>query len=151
MQTGPNIYLIGSLKNPAVPEFGVWLRSQGFNVFDDWFAPGPEADAFWRKFEVLRGHTYIKALQCEAAENALQYDKRHLDQCDGAVLLGPAGKSGHMELGYVRGKGLPAWALLPSEPADWDLMYKLMSGLFLNRTELATAMRQHFKMEPGNG
>ena len=39
------IYLIGSLRNPKIPEIGRQLRDLGFDVLDDWFAAGPRADA----------------------------------------------------------------------------------------------------------
>ena len=49
------IYLIGSLKNPLVPKTGVLLRENGFEVFDDWYAAGPEADDMWQEYEQLKG------------------------------------------------------------------------------------------------
>ena len=38
------LYVIGSLRNPAVPQVAKRLREAGFLVFDDWYAAGPEAD-----------------------------------------------------------------------------------------------------------
>jgi len=38
------LYLIGSLRNPRVPEVAEILRWNGHLVFDDWYAAGPEAD-----------------------------------------------------------------------------------------------------------
>ena len=40
------IYIIGSLKNEKIPFIAKQIRELGFEVFDDWFSPGPEADDF---------------------------------------------------------------------------------------------------------
>ena len=34
------IYLIGSLRNPSIPETAAKLRDAGHEVFDDWFSAG---------------------------------------------------------------------------------------------------------------
>jgi len=123
-----SIYLIGSLRNPEVPVFAETLRAQGFDVFDDWYAAGPEADDFWRKYEISRGHSYMEALDGYAAQHVWEYDKSHLDRCDIGVLLLPAGRSGHLELGYMIGQGKPVYILLDGnylgENARFDVMYK---------------------------
>ena len=56
------IYLIGSLRNPRVPEIAAKLRDAGHVVFDDWFAAGPEADDWWQKYEIARGHNFKEGL-----------------------------------------------------------------------------------------
>ena len=99
------IYLIGSLRNPRIPEIAAQLRKAGHDVFDDWFAAGPEADDYWQKYEQGRGHNFKEGLQGYAANHVYNFDKHHLDQCDIAVLALPAGKSGHLELGYCVGRG----------------------------------------------
>ena len=40
----PCIYIIGSLRNPNVPQIGNTVRAAGFEAFDDWHGTGPEAD-----------------------------------------------------------------------------------------------------------
>src|SRR3990167_3349198 len=99
------VYLIGSLRNPEVPKIANKIRELGFEVFDDWFAAGPEADDKWRDYEKERGRNYKKALSGHAANHVFHFDLKHLDECDVAVLFLPAGKSGHLELGYILGKG----------------------------------------------
>ena len=44
------IYLMGSLRNPTIPELSVAIRKIGFEVFDDWYSPGPKADDHWRNY-----------------------------------------------------------------------------------------------------
>jgi cell division septation protein DedD len=44
------IYLIGSLKNrKKIIDLANRLRKLGFEVFDDWIAPGPDADDYWER------------------------------------------------------------------------------------------------------
>src|SRR3990172_601026 len=119
-----SIYLIGSLRNPEVPKLAAALRAAGHEVFDDWYAAGPEADDYWQRYEQdERGHSYIEALAGYAASHVFEYDRKHLDRCNTGVLLMPAGKSSHLELGYMIGQGKPGFIVLPSEPERFDVMY----------------------------
>ena len=133
-----SIYLIGSLRNPRVPLIGNELRSAGFEVFDDWFSGGPEADDCWKTYEQGRGHTYAQALEGLAARDIYDFDYRHLHRCDVMVLVTPAGKSAHLELGYMMGKGKPGFILFPDgEPTErWDVMYQFADVVCFSVNEL---------------
>lgn len=132
-----SIYLIGSLRNPKVPAIGKALRDIGYDVFDDWHAAGPEADDKWKEYEESRGHTYREAMSGLAAQHVFEFDYFHLNRCDLAVLVLPAGKSGHLELGYFRGLGKPAFILLDeNQPDRWDVMYKFATTLFFTLDEM---------------
>lgn len=118
------IYIIGSLRNrELVIEVGNKLRAIGIEGFDDWISPGPEADDKWKEYEEARGHTYLEALNGWAAKHVFEFDHFHLNRCDGAILLPPAGKSCHLEFGYMVGTGKPGWVLLDN-PERWDVMYQ---------------------------
>lgn len=117
------IYLIGSLRNKEIPTLANTIRAAGFEVFDDWFAAGPEADDKWKEYEQIRGRSYIDALSGAAARNVFSFDKRHLDSADAALLALPAGKSGHLELGYMLGRGRRGYVLIDN-PERWDVMYQ---------------------------
>lgn len=129
------IYLIGSLRNPEVHKVAQKIRGLGFTVFDDWYAAGPEADDKWRDYEKARGRTYREALTGLAANHVYQFDLRHLNESDVVVLYLPAGKSGHLELGYAIGRGKKGYILLDN-PERWDVMYKFAHGVFHNFEEL---------------
>lgn len=135
-----SIYLIGSLRNPAVPEFANRLRREGFYVFDDWYAAGPEADDKWRDYEKARGHTYIEGLDGLAANHVYQFDRFHLTRCDTAVLMLPAGKSGHLELGWMLGRDKLGYILL-DDPDRWDVMYKFADGVFTDPDKLIEELK----------
>lgn len=138
------IYLIGSLRNPKIPLFGNQLRDAGFHVFDDWYSAGPEADDHWQVYEKGRGHTLADALQGFAADNVFSFDRRHLDQCDAGILMLPAGKSGHLELGYLLGQGKRGYVLYEEEPERWDVMYRFANAVFFNQDELVKHLESFY-------
>lgn len=134
------IYLIGSLRNPKVPDAAARLRREGHDVFDDWYAAGPEADDYWRDYEKGRGHDFKRALDGYAAGHVYEFDRHHLERCDAAVLLMPAGKSAHLELGWVLGRGKLGYIVLEDDPERFDVMYKFADGIFYSIEDLCRAL-----------
>lgn len=137
------LYLIGSLRNKRVPELARRLRTDhpDFEVFDDWYAAGPEADDFWKEYERDRGRTYQEALSGHAARNVFSFDKRNLDRATHALLVLPAGKSGHMEIMYATyGVGAKTAILLDPEDVRWDVMYQFVPTVLNNDEEIAEWM-----------
>lgn len=123
------IYLIGSLRNPEIPKLAAVLRERGHEVFDDWAAAHPDADDKWQAYEQARGRTYREALRGKTAQTIFNFDKTHLDQAEAAVLVAPAGKSAHLELGYMIGRGKKGYILLDN-PDRWDVMYQFATEIF---------------------
>jgi len=136
MEKKKQIYMIGSLRNEKIPHIAKELRKLDFIVFDDWFSPGPEADEFWRKYEQVRGSTYKQALSNFAATHVFEFDKHHIDQSDIGVLIMPAGKSGHLELGYMIGQGKPGFIYFEEEPERWDVMHQFATHICVSMKEL---------------
>jgi hypothetical protein len=138
------LYLIGSLRNELVPALASEIRSKtNWEVFDDWFSAGPEADDYWKMYERNRGSTYEEALAGHAAQHVFQFDKHHLDTSDAAVLLLPAGRSGHLELGYMVGRGKPGYILLDRaylEEGRWDVMYSFATKIFTSEKDLVNEL-----------
>lgn len=136
------VYLIGSLRNPLVPEVAKAIReATNDEVFDDWYAAGPEADDYWRDYERGRGHSYSDALRGFAAKHVFDFDKFHLDRADVGVLMLPAGKSGHLELGYLSGRGASTYILLDKEPERFDVMYQFANrGVYTTLDDLLKEM-----------
>lgn len=135
------VYLIGSLRNPNVPQVAAQLRAAGYQVFDDWFAAGEHADDAWRDYERGRGHLLPEALKGEAAWHVYEFDKRWLDKADIGVLILPAGKSAHAELGYMRGQDKATFVLLDNDPDRYDVMYLLFTGVSTTVEDLLRRMR----------
>lgn len=135
------IYLIGALNNWKVIEIAKELRKLGFEVFDSWISPGPEADNYWRKYSKKRGLTYKEALKDWSAKHIFEFDKYHLNRSDIGVLVMPAGKSGHLELGYMIGQGKPGYILFDKEPKKWDIMHLFANDVFFNIEDLIKQLR----------
>lgn len=130
------IYVIGSLRSDRVREVAEALREAGHDVFDDWHASGPEADRIWQEYETERGRTYREALNGEFATHNFEFDKKHLEAADAAVLVFPAGNSAHIEAGYVKRGGVPVFFLMEREPERWDVMYKFADRICYSTDEL---------------
>ncbi len=140
MNTVGSIYLIGSLRNPRIPEIAGALRKVGRDVFDDWFSSGPETDEKWQQYEKQRGRTFAEALAGYHACNAFNFDLAHLRRCSVAVMVAPAGKSAHLELGWFLGQNKPGYILMDGEPERFDLMYKFATGIFTSVEDLVRFM-----------
>jgi hypothetical protein len=143
------IYLIGSLRNPKIPELGNYLRGFKYEVFDDWYGAGETADDSWQAYEKGRGRTYLQALEGLASKQIVGFDYAHLKRCDAAVLVLPAGRSGHTELGFVMGQGKPGFVLFDGEPERWDQMYGLShlsgGGVVYNREVLVARLAEIYR------
>ena len=135
------VYLIGSLRNPNIPKIAKKIRKLGFDVFDDWYPAGPKADDHWRDYEKAKGHNYEEALMGYAACHVYEFDKKHLDECDIGILCMPAGRSGHLEAGYLRGMGKKVY-ILRDDPERWDVMYKFAHGVFDNFEKLEKELKK---------
>lgn len=140
----PVIYLIGSLRNKKVPELAKTIRGLNldYEVFDDWFSPGPEADDFWRKYEKVRGSTYKQALNNYAAKHIYEFDKFHIDRSQIGILYMPGGKSAHLELGYMIGSGKRGYILFDEEPERWDVMVSFATNIYFKEDELFEELRK---------
>ena len=136
------IYIIGSLKNKDVPEVAEYLRSLGHDVFDEWYSAGPEADDYWQAHCEMRGMNYAEALASPHAECVFEFDRKYLDLADTVVLVLPAGKSGHIELGYALGRGKRGFVLFPNQPDRYDVMYKFATGFAFTWEELADLLEE---------
>lgn len=134
-KTIKSIYIIGSLRNKEVPVIGARVRELGYEAFDDWYGAGPEADDHWHALELSKGHDFKTALAGRAAQNVFAFDKYNLDRTDASLLVLPAGKSAHLELGYTIGRNKPGFILI-DDPERWDVMYNFATEVFLSVDEM---------------
>lgn len=136
-----SVYIMGSMRNAQVPKVAKVLRLAGWDAFDDWHCTGPESDDFWQKYEKQRRRSYAEALAGWHARDVFEFDKKHLDRCDIGVLVLPAGKSAHIELGYLVGCGKKAYILMDGEPDRFDLMYLFATKVFTSLEDLLKELR----------
>ncbi len=137
-KTVRSFYLIGALKNTKIPEFANQLAKEWYEVFDQWYSPGPDADDYGRDYAKARGRSYREFLDSHVIKNIFEFDKLHMDRCDAAVLLMPAGKSGHLELGYTVGRGKPGYIVFEEEPERYEVMIQFATKIFFSRQEFLT-------------
>lgn len=133
------LYLIGSLRNERIPILANRLRAENphMEVFDEWYSAGPEADDYWKAHQQSKGLAYQEALEGYAARNVFGFDKRHLDRSTHAILVLPAGKSGHMEIMYAAyGVGAETAILLDTEDVRWDVMYQFIPTILTTDEEI---------------
>jgi hypothetical protein len=139
------LYLIGSLRNKKIPLLAKKLRAENphMEVFDEWYSAGPEADDCWKSHQKLKGLSYQEALEGYAAKNVFSFDKRHLDRSTHALLVLPAGKSGHMEVMYAAyGVGADTAILLDETDVRWDVMYQFIPNILHNYKEVNEWLNQ---------
>ena len=136
------MYLIGSLRNKELPSLANELREDfpEINFFDGWYAAGYEADDKWQEYEQEKGLSYVEALDGDPAHHVWSYDHHHLETSQGAVLVLPTGKSGHLEFGFMVGRGKSTIIHLPAEPERWDVMYRYADFVTTSYEQLAAAM-----------
>lgn len=135
------LYLIGSLRNDRIPKLAHRLRKElpDVEVFDDWYSAGPEADDFWKEYEQARGRSYEEALEGHAARHVFEFDKKHLDASSHALLVLPAGKSGHMEIVYsAYSVGSKTAILLDPDDVRWDVMYQFIPTILRRDEDIAS-------------
>lgn len=102
------IYLASSWRNPEQPACVDLLRKEGHEVYDFRNPPGllgfawDKIDPDWKNWTAQQ---YISALYSNTAEVNFQSDFGAMEQADTGVLLLPCGRSAHLELGWMVGKG----------------------------------------------
>lgn len=121
------VYLIGSLRHPSIPEIAERIEKETpHEAFADWWAAGKEADDAWQDYCNRRELDYVEALNTPASWHVFGFDYYHLMRSDVGVLVMPAGKSAHLELGYLAGKGKRCYVLFDQVPERYDQMYHLI-------------------------
>lgn len=136
------MYLFGSLANQTIPDITNLLQSEGFKVFSEWHAAGPDADSHWKAYFKALGLNYKESLNTDFVNTAFNFDLEHMKQADIGVLVMPAGRSGHLELGWMLGQGKRGYILFPDgEPERPDLMSKLATDVFFSVEELIDELK----------
>lgn len=121
------IYVASSWRNAAQPAVVDLLRREGHAVYD-FRAPGTAGGAFaWSECErevpwqTWSNAEAIAALQHPVARGGFASDWTALTRATMGVLVGPSGRSAHLELGVMVGRGIPT-AVLLTERQEAELM-----------------------------
>lgn len=137
------IYLASSWRNQAQQNVLCRLRQSGHEVYD-FTHPAPDVRGFaWSEidpdYRLWGVEDFVSALRHPAAVRGFKYDHEAVEWADTGVLLLPAGRSAHTEIGRMSGQGKETFALMPAvdEP---ELMYKWFTGIFGTLEDLITAL-----------
>ncbi|MFL5350123.1 MAG: hypothetical protein ACJ8AT_35550 [Hyalangium sp.] len=139
------IYVASSWRNEARQQEVVRiLRAAGHEVYD-FRNPAPGNTGFsWREvhpgWESWTPEEYREALSHPVAERGFSYDMNALRACDACVLVGPCGRSAHLELGWAVGAGKFTVVLLA--PGEAELMVKMCDQVCLTTEEMAAALER---------
>ena len=120
------IYIASSWKNAQIAvDIALYLRNIGHEI--DCFADEYRGRYVFHFSEIgdketLDAKTF---LQDERSQKAFREDKKWLDWCECCILILPAGRSSHLEAGYIKGQGkkLAIWSSLPFPKGEFDVMY----------------------------
>lgn len=141
-------YIIGSLANKRVLDVANKLRAADIDAFDQWMASGEGADQHWKDYGEQRGWSYFQTLKSDFVQTAFNFDFSNMQTSDGCVLVMPAGKSAHCELGWFVGSGKKAYILFDEMPERPDLMpANMATGIFTNIEELIHVIKAN-EVEP---
>lgn len=130
------IYVASSWRNPDQPEL-IKLLKEHFgeaSVFD-FRHPAPKCDGFhWEQIDPdwhdWTPEEYIGALRHRAATEGFMRDMLAMHEADVCVLLLPAGRSAHLEAGWMKGVG-KRLVIITQDREEPELMYKL-ADIILN-------------------
>ena len=123
------IYLASRWNNPCQKALVELLRGHGFDVYDYHQSIDPS-----RLSEV--GHEHAEA------KKGFVENSEALQMCDVCVLVCPAGRESHLELGVALGKGKNGY-VLTSCPDDLELMYGLATDVYDNTASLLNELYQY--------
>jgi hypothetical protein len=140
------IYIIGSLKNPSIPIIANKLRKdmgKDVEIFDDWYFPGDDADDWLYKCCKDRGLNYKQTLKTWGAKHIFEFDKTHIERATDVVMIMPAGKSAHLELGYSVGRGKRGYILFNEMPERADIMHQFATEIFFDYDELVAELKKY--------
>ena len=121
-----NVFLTTVWGNPQHPEVVGLLRSAGFVVYD--FAEhGPTLAPWWGQ-DAVTAEQFTTRLADPMQLSSFRRNFEAMEAAAVRVLLLPAGRSAHLELGWFVGRGVPTVVVLGDCPPH-ELAYSLVDHL----------------------
>ena len=125
------IYVASSWRNLLQPAVVACLRTLGCEVYDFRNPPPPgstdgfrwsEIDPNWRHWSPAQ---WREGLGSDISRRGYASDRTGMDWADIGVLVLPAGRSAHLEAGFMAGQGKPVYTLA-MQPVEPELMQLLL-------------------------
>lgn len=148
--TRQRIYVASSWRNKVQPLVVRYLRSEGHDVYD-FRDPGTAGGAFgWVEIDLGSDRPWhgwtnadaIEALEHPVARAGFAADWTALTRAQVGVLVGPCGRSAHLELGVMVGRGIPT-AILLTDRQEAELMYGMADLVTESLQRLGAWARDH--------
>ena len=142
MSTKMRIYIASSWKNyESVFAHAYHLRKKGYEV--DAFVDSSQGRYVFDWREIAKDRNKLNAitfLEDNRSQKAFKEDKKWLDWCDVCILLLPAGRSSHLEAGYIKGQKKKLIIYCPTRfpKGEFDVMYGFADLLTDNLKEVET-------------
>lgn len=131
------IYLASSWKNKSMVRLLAYFLKRAGHEVDD-FTDSSKGRYVFHYSEIgprdkLDAITFLKDTR---SQRAFQEDKKWLDWAECCILLLPAGRSAHLEAGYMKGQGKKLFILGDFPRGEFDVMYGFADGLYRRLDEL---------------
>lgn len=137
------IYVASSWRNQHQPGVVEFLRNLSHDVYDfrnptegDGGFHWKEIDGGWKNWSTAG---YLHALTHPIAESGFAKDMNALKACEACVLVGPCGRSAHLEFGWAVGAGRKTVIYLPEEQEP-ELMYKMAAAVVTEKHHIQIAL-----------
>ena len=130
------IYVASSWRNNQYEDVLGELLIAGHEIWD-WRDP-PTGTPPFRWQDIVPDYTHGHAMDTDQFLNVIEQphaiegfhaDFKGMQWCDLGVLLLPAGRSAHIEAGWIRGQAKDLYIIRPDDQEP-DLMHKLTSAIF---------------------
>lgn len=140
------VYVASSWRNKHFPDVISEIMDAGFDAYDFRSA---NANFSWNDLEHTavtidgtewRTDEFVQSLTDPRAIKAFDNDMDALKKADACVLVMPAGRSAHLELGYAVGRGKPT-AIYLTEPMEPELMAKMAGSICLTIQDVLDFLR----------
>lgn len=137
------LYVASSWRNKYQPRVVELAKGLGIDVYDFRNPPGrtgfawSDIDPKWQEWTT---EGYIKALGHPLAIAGFASDMEALRLADATLLVGPCGRSAHLELGYAVGANQATAVYLP-ERQEPELMYLMTDTVLASEEEMISWLR----------
>ena len=138
------IYLASSWRNAEQPAVLATLRAAGHEVYDfrnphggtgfQWTSVDPN----WQSWTADQ---YRRALNHPVAQSGFDADFDAMEWADVGVLLLPSGRSAHLELGWMAGRG-KVTIVLTRDGEEPELMAKMATAIAISIDEVLHLLRR---------
>jgi len=137
------IYVASSWRNRYQPGVVERLRGEGYSVYD-FRHPAKDNDGFhWSEIDVAwqrwTPDAFRTALCHPVAADGFGLDMDALQECDACVLVLPAGRSAHLEMGQAAGAGKFTVVYIP-EQVEPELMYRMLVAICTTMDEVVRTL-----------